>query len=324
MDSPPIGSRMRSLAVAFRTTLQSFAWANVLTALSVLGCDGSSGPDPDTRDEIVYHVWAGYGEADLHAVSADGARSRQLTDSPGEDRDPEVSPDGRRVAFTSDRDGNYEIYVVGGDGSDLVRVTNDPGVDTSPTWSPDGQRLAFVTDRNEGEWELYTVGANGTGLTRLTTNTLLDLSPHWSPDGSRIALSRNRPERPGEIDLFVVNSDGTNPIRLTDARSQESRPKWSPAGNRIAFISDTVINLVSGGLVLWAISIIDADGSHREQFTTFSSAAMQGFTWSPDGTRIVFDLQGELWAVAVNDKRITKLFESPTVAEAAPSWRRVP
>src|SRR5688572_9073514 len=168
--------------------------------LAVGSCDGGTGPAPSARDEIVYHVLGAYDEADLHAVSADGTQARPLTNAPGQDLYPAVSPDGGRVAFMSDREGNFEVYVVNADGSGLVRLTSDPALDTYPEWSPDGQRIIFASDRDGGEWELYTVHINGTGIARLTTNTVLDLNPHWSPDGTKIAVSRDRDDAPGDLD----------------------------------------------------------------------------------------------------------------------------
>ena len=295
----------------------------VLVPLLAVACD-STAPDASTRDEIVYHVLAGADGADLHAVSADGARSRQVTNVPGMELDPAVSRDGARIAFVGDREGNAEIYVVNADGSGEVRLTNDAASDVSPAWSPDGQRVVFASNRDAGEWELYTVRADGTGLTRVTTNTVLDLHPHWSPDGTKIVVSRDRDDDPGNLDLYVLNSDGTNPVRVTDARRQEYLPRWSPDGRRIAFIADTVVNFTGGGRVLQAIAIVDAGGSPRALLTAFSDAGIQGLTWSRDGGRIVFDQSEELWTVDVRTRSVTRVTNTPATAERAPSWRMVP
>ena len=164
---------------------------------------------------------------------------------------------------------------------------------------------------------------DGTRLTRLTTNTVLDLSPQWSPDGTKIAVARDTDDRPGSVDLYVLNNNGTNPVRLTDARFQEGTPRWSPDGRRIAFIADTVIALQGGGAVLWAIAMVNAKGSPRELFTTFSSA-IGGLTWSRDGRRIIFDQSGDLWSLDVRDKSVNQLTNTSTLEERAPSWRKVP
>ena len=77
------------------------------------------------------------------------------------------STDGTKIAFVSNRDGNYEIYVMNSDGTGQTRLTHDPGEDTWPVWSPDGRRIAFASDR-DGNYEIYVMNADGTNQTRLT------------------------------------------------------------------------------------------------------------------------------------------------------------
>ena len=79
-----------------------------------------------------------------------------MTESPRQDIRPKFSPDGKRIAFTSSRDGNYEIYVMNSDGTNLVRVTNHPELDDFPAWHPDGRRLVMVSERR-GQFDLYLV-----------------------------------------------------------------------------------------------------------------------------------------------------------------------
>ena len=103
---------------------------------------------------------------------------------------PAWSPDGRKLAFVSDRDGPFgvytpEIHVVNADGSALRNLTRNPAHDSDPVWSPDGQQIAFV--RNCG---VYVMNADGSGQQNLTRNTARDLSPAWSPDGQQIAFER--------------------------------------------------------------------------------------------------------------------------------------
>ena len=92
---------------------------------------------------------------------------------------PTLSPDGTKIAFVSNRDGNDEIYVMDADGENLRRITNDDANDTDPTWSPDGRWIAFASDR-DGDFEILVTQADGTGLRQLTSNTANDNSPAWS------------------------------------------------------------------------------------------------------------------------------------------------
>ena len=93
---------------------------------------------------------------------------------------PAISPDGKKIAFATNRDENTEIYVIDAGGGNLRRVTNDDGADTTPAWSSDGQWIAFASDR-DGDFEIYIVRADGSGLRQLTNNTAGDGQPAWSP-----------------------------------------------------------------------------------------------------------------------------------------------
>jgi TolB protein len=89
-------------------------------------------------------------------MEADGGHVRRLTRSPYRDLRPRFSPDGRRIAFTSHRDGNAEIYVMNADGGSPRRLTDHAGRDDYPSWHPDGRRLVIVSQR-EGRHDLYLI-----------------------------------------------------------------------------------------------------------------------------------------------------------------------
>jgi WD40 repeat protein len=137
-----------------------------------------------------------------------------------------------KIAFASDRDGNFEIYTMDADGGGQTRLTETPGEDYSPTWSPDGTRLAFVSTR-DGNAEIYVMNLDGTGQTRLTNNTASDLGPKWAPNGS-IAFVTNRD---GNDEIYVMNSDGGNQTNLTRHQADDSSFSFSPNGAMIAFAS---------------------------------------------------------------------------------------
>jgi hypothetical protein len=138
-----------------------------------------------------------------------------------------------KIAFASDRDGNFEIYTMDADGGGQIRLTENPGEDYSPAWSPDGKRLAFVSTR-DGNAEVYVMNADGTAQTRLTNNTASDLRPAWSPDGSRIAFVTNRD---GNDEIYLMNTDGSNQVNLTLNSADDSSFAYSPDGNTIVFSS---------------------------------------------------------------------------------------
>jgi Tol biopolymer transport system component len=168
------------------------------------------------------------GNSEIYVMNSDGSGQRRLTRNPADDEAPAWSPDGRKIAFMSYRDGSYEIYVMNADGSGQRRLTRGSDADEDPAWSPDGRLITFVRSLPDANDEIYVMNADGSGQHRLTRGLAQDKSPAWSPDGRRIAFDRDNA-------LYVMNADGGGLRRLT--RSGGSDPTWSPDGRRIAFDS---------------------------------------------------------------------------------------
>src|SRR6188508_387922 len=104
----------------------------------------------------------------------------QRTPREWKDGSPSWSPDGRRIAFYSDRDGNAEIYVMNADGSGVRRLTNTKADEGYPSWSPDGRTITFDSDR-DGNFEIYAMDADGSNPRRLTNHPARDVSASWAP-----------------------------------------------------------------------------------------------------------------------------------------------
>ena len=138
-----------------------------------------------------------------------------------------ISPDGARVAFFSNRDGNEELYVMKADGSGVTRLTNNPASDSNLVWSPDSSRIAFHSNR-DGNREIYVINADGSGLTNLSNGPgdPFLAAGGWSPDGSRIAFVSNRD---GNGEIYVVNADGSGLTNLSNSPGEDYDPVWSPA-----------------------------------------------------------------------------------------------
>jgi Tol biopolymer transport system component len=181
-------------------------------------------------------------------MNADGSNVRRLTNHPARDVSASWSPDGKQIAFMSDRDGGFDVYVMNADGSNVTRRTTT-GSSWFPVWSRDGTRLAFHVNR-----DVHVTSSDGPGLQRLTTDPANGMYPTWSPDGSRIAFMS---WRNGRTELFVMNADGSNQTKLLAMDPGDAiDPRWSPDGSRIVFVH------MPGGMsgAERAIYVVNADG----------------------------------------------------------------
>jgi Tol biopolymer transport system component len=266
----------------------------------------------------------------------DGSDLVQLTFDPAEDSRPSWSPDGARIAFDSDRSGNYDIYIMNADGAGLVQLTDHASQDVFPVWSPDGARLAFVSLRDEPDpencdpcnWEIYVMQANGSGQTNLTQHLDEDFSPAWSPDGGRIAFDSNRD---GSYNIHVMNSDGSGVTNLTkdpggngNPAWSNVNPAWSPDGARIAF---TTLRHEPDPYTCdpcnWELYTMRADGSLPSRLTT-NDADDDHPAWSPDGARIAFvswrDGNAEVYVMQANGGGPINLTNDPGAYDWDAVW----
>ncbi len=190
------------------------------------------------------------------------------TNNTAADFQPAFSPDGKQIAFMSDRglQGDMEIFVMNADGSGETRLTNNTSFEGQPTFSPDGTLIAFASDRLDANFEIYTMSADGSNSSnpnRLTNSAASESRPNFSPDGGRIAF---RTDRDGNGEVYVMNANGTAESRLTNDPALDGELAFSPDGQRIAFRSHRVEGTADEGKAdIWVMSV---DGSEQTNLTT--------------------------------------------------------
>ena len=171
------------------------------------------------------HIWT------LEIKEIGDIEELQLTKGAANNIQPAVSPDGKKIAFASDRGGDYDIYVMKAKPESAtnrpVKLTRNTVLDWNPDWSPNGTKLVFESAKGGGDREIAVINADGRGLKYLTNNTAADIDPVWSPDGKRIAFERN----PGASrDIWRMRADGTNLYNITDDGGVriDANPSWQP------------------------------------------------------------------------------------------------
>lgn len=291
---------------------------------------------------------------EIYVMGAGGGAPTRVVglESGGINRNPALSPDGTRIAFSSSREGNFGIYIVGVDGEGLQRLTDSPYSDSEPTWSPDSSRIAFVRG-NDGTAEGYanlstclsqiyvvdvpsplSAGVLMGGETSLTRG-LGGTDPAWSPDGTRIAFSSYREDN--NYELYTMDANGDGVTRLTFTNSNEAEPAWSPDGISIAYAAHLVraeegcgwmgIPLAPGasepGVEAPGIYVMTLGRNKRLKVT--GGNGVTDPTWSPDGTSIAFVSvvagDGQLYTADAASGLTTQLtFDAPP--KSSPSWAR--
>jgi Tol biopolymer transport system component len=186
---------------------------------------------PDGK-KAAYVLW--YITGEIYLMSLDDQSTTRLTDNDFDDKNPAWSPDGTQIAFSTNRDDNYEIYLMDKEGNNLVRLTENGFDDGDPCWSPDGTKIAFTSHR-DGNNDIFTMNADGSNFRNLTRHSADDIDPAWSPDGTQIAFSTNRDDN---YEIYLMDTRGTNQQKLTDNPSLDTEPCWSPDGKQILFTSD--------------------------------------------------------------------------------------
>ncbi len=219
---------------------------------------GDTCPAPPDRSHG--YVWAVYPSYDLYTVDLDGKNLKPLTTTPGYDAEATVSPDGKRIVWTSVRGGDLDLWSMNVDGSDVKQLTNRIGYDGGAFFSPDSKSIVWRAGYpaegdlvgfgqytellskglvKPGKMDLWIMDADGKNKRQVTKLAGASFAPYFTPDGKSIVFSSNYEDPKGRnFELYKVGIDGDMLERVTSAQPFNSFPMFSPDGKRLVFASN--------------------------------------------------------------------------------------
>ena len=217
----------------------------------------SSDACPPVPDRSRGYVWPIYASYEIFSANLDGSGLTRLTKSPGYDAEATISPDGKKIVFTSMRSGDLDIYTMNADGTGIRRLTSAKGYDGGPFFSWDGKIIVYrayhpTTKEELKEYEtllaknlikptraeIFMMSADGSNKRQVTNNGAANWAPSLHPNNRQIIFSSNvhDPER-RSFSLYLINIDGTGLERITYGARFDSFPMFSRDGRKLAFAS---------------------------------------------------------------------------------------
>jgi TolB protein len=207
-------------------------------------------------------------------------------------------------------------------GRNVRRLTHNRVADLAPAWSANGRWIVFVRIFRLGpgtfQWDIFKMRADGSKVRRLTRDGHYDDNPEWSPDGERIVFIS---DRSGNQDVFVMRPNGKGKRNITRSEESEIHPSWSPSSRWLVF-SRFITGLLSDEG--WQIFKIRRNGSKESHLTEDDSGLDLGAAWSPNGRRIVFTRDDDLFVMKPDGSNQARLTGGPSNSgnyEVAPDWQ---
>jgi len=217
-------------------------------------------PDcPPRPDFSKGYVWAIYASYDIFTANPDGSNLKQLTTTPGYDAEATISEDGKKIVFTSLRNGDLDIYSMDANGKHVKQLTHELGYDGGPFFSPDRKWIIYRAYHPQSEkeiteykdllhqnlirpisLEIWAMKADGSGKRQITNLGAASFAPSFFPDGKRIIFSSNQGSTGGmgNFELYAINVDGTNLERITYSDGFDGFPMFSPDGKKLVWASN--------------------------------------------------------------------------------------
>jgi TolB protein len=264
-----------------------------------------TGQEGIAQSKIVYVA-----NREIHKMDYDGYGARAFTRDGSRALFPSLSPDGKRLAYVTYRDGHANIVIRGEDGL-IIASTRFKGTTTSPAIGPDG-RIVFASSKDGSSMELYIASGDGSNPKRLTsTRNAVNISPRWNPKtGREIAFIS---DRGGSPRIYVIGADGSDERPLLSMGGQMDSPSWSPDGRYLAFA--------------WngegTYNIYVADVASKQVLRLTREGRNENPAWSPDSRHIAFQSnrsgRWEIWAMHVDGSEPRQLTRG---GGRSPSWSR--
>jgi TolB protein len=286
-------------------------------------------PDVDRAGRrIVYASTQHRATADIYLKSTRGKTQRQITTDPADDVMPAFGPDGRRIAFASNRYGNWDVFITDIDGAAPMPITDATEDELHPSWSPDGKHVAYCRfGQQSGRWEIWVVDL-ASGVHQFLEYGLF---PQWNPDPAKnkILFQRARERGSRLFSIWTIDYvDGEAMHRteiLAAANAAVMHPAWSPDGNRIVFV--TVLNpdlQVDERPLQSDVWVVNLNGTGKANLTNGQYLNLYP-VWSTDGT--VFFLSDRsgtdnIWAVAAGTTSDLRGFTDSDLAATDPDLER--
>ncbi len=251
------GSNVKMISTGTGRTTCSYFFPNlgrILYSSTHLG-NKDCPPRPDFSQG---YVWAIYPSYDIFTARPNGSELKQLTNAPGYDAEATVSASGKKIVFTSTRDGDLDIYSMDANGRNVRRLTNEIGYDGGPFYSRDGRQIVYrayhpQSEKDKADYlgllkanlirpttlELWVMNADGSNKRQITRNGTANFAPYFFPDGKRIIFASNMDDPKGRnFDLYAINVDGSGLERITDNDTFDGFPMFSPDGKKLVFASN--------------------------------------------------------------------------------------